>query len=113
MTEGWSRVERARWSAATRRQRDGCRALTAGDGEGESIRRGGRWACTAPALFPVGAPRVALRAMMEFLSDLRRQGTQRAWLPRMRTRQELYELIEYDQYTRYEERYLSPEEPVP
>jgi methylisocitrate lyase len=62
------------------------------------------------ALFPVGAMRVALKAIMDFLADLRQTGTQRAWLSRMRTRQELYELIDYARYTDYEDTYLPPRE---
>ena len=29
---------------------------------------------------------------------MKRSGTQKAWLPRMQTRAELYELIDYDAY---------------
>ncbi len=49
-------------------------------------------------LYPVTALRAALRAAEEVLSALRRQGHQRDLLPRMLTRQELYELLEYKGY---------------
>jgi methylisocitrate lyase len=47
-------------------------------------------------LFPQTAFRVAMRAEEECLRDLRRRGSQKAWLPRMQTRAELYELLGYD-----------------
>ncbi len=49
-------------------------------------------------VFPVSTLRVAARAVEAFLRDLRDQGTQVDWLDRMQTRQELYELIGYDDY---------------
>lgn len=51
-------------------------------------------------IFPVSAMRVALRAVDEFYADLLATGTQAQWLDRMRTRQELYELVEYAKYER-------------
>lgn len=54
-------------------------------------------------IFPVSAQRVAHKAMDEFFADLLRDGTQSAWLDRMRTRKELYEAIEYEAYTRQDE----------
>ncbi len=47
-------------------------------------------------LFPLTAFRVSMRSAEECLRDLRRRGTQRAWLDRMQTRAELYELLGYD-----------------
>jgi methylisocitrate lyase len=47
------------------------------------------------AIWPVSALRVAARAMADFYADLRREGTQAAWLDRMQTRRELYELLGY------------------
>ena len=51
-------------------------------------------------LFPVGALRVAAKAVEEFLRDLKRVGSQRDSLPHMQTRQELYDLLRYDDYER-------------
>ena len=50
-------------------------------------------------LFPLTAFRVSMRSAEECLRDLRRRGTQRAWLDRMQTRAELYELLGYDPNT--------------
>jgi len=47
-------------------------------------------------IFPLTAFRVAMRAADECLVDLKRRGTQRAWLERMQTREELYKLLQYD-----------------
>ena len=47
-------------------------------------------------LFPLTAFRVSMRAAEECLRDLHGRGTQRAWLDRMQTRAELYELLGYD-----------------
>ncbi len=58
-------------------------------------------------IFPVTALRVAARAMESALADLKRDGTQVAWLDRMQTRQELYELIEYDGYQDLDSRIFS------
>ena len=49
-------------------------------------------------IFPASAMRVATKATEELLTDLKRTGTQKEWLPKMQTRAELYELIEYDAY---------------
>jgi methylisocitrate lyase len=47
-------------------------------------------------IFPLTAFRVSMKAAENCLRDLKRRGTQRAWLERMQTRQELYDLLEYD-----------------
>jgi methylisocitrate lyase len=47
-------------------------------------------------IFPMTAFRVAMKASADFLADLKRTGTQKAWLDRMQTRKELYELLDYD-----------------
>jgi methylisocitrate lyase len=48
-------------------------------------------------IFPQSAFRVGSKAAAEFLSDLKRRGTQRGkWLDRMQTRTELYETLGYD-----------------
>ena len=47
-------------------------------------------------IFPVTLQRCAMKAMESVLRTLRREGTQRSVLDQMQTRQELYELLEYD-----------------
>lgn len=46
-------------------------------------------------IFPVTLQRVAMKAIDECLRMLRRDGTQRGFLDRMQTREELYELLGY------------------
>lgn len=50
-------------------------------------------------IFPMTAFRVMLKAIGEAYGELLRTGTQAGLLDRMRTRKELYELIEYDGYS--------------
>ena len=47
-------------------------------------------------IFPLTAFRVSMKAAEGCLRDLKRHGTQRSWLDRMQTRQELYDLLRYD-----------------
>jgi methylisocitrate lyase len=47
-------------------------------------------------IYPMTAFRVSMRAQAECLKDLKKNGTQRAWLGKMQTRQELYDLLGYD-----------------
>jgi methylisocitrate lyase len=47
-------------------------------------------------IFPMSAFRVAMKATGEFFRALKEEGTQAAWLDKMQTRQELYELLDYD-----------------
>jgi methylisocitrate lyase len=47
-------------------------------------------------IFPQSAFRVSMKASEEFLRALKRTGTQSDWLDKMQTRQELYELLDYD-----------------
>jgi len=49
-------------------------------------------------LYPVTTLRAAMRAAEAVLADLRRQGHQREHLPRMMTRAELYDLLDYAGY---------------
>jgi methylisocitrate lyase len=49
-------------------------------------------------IWPVTALRVAARAMEELYRDLAARGTQAAWLDRMQTRRELYEVIDYQSH---------------
>ncbi len=50
-------------------------------------------------IFPMTAFRVMLKAIGEAYGELLASGTQAGLLDRMRTRQELYDLIDYDRYT--------------
>jgi methylisocitrate lyase len=52
----------------------------------------------ALVIFPVSAARVAVRQVRAFYEDLLRDGSSEGWLDRMVTREELYELIRYDDY---------------
>jgi methylisocitrate lyase len=47
-------------------------------------------------IFPMSAFRVAMKTTGEFFRNLKEQGIQTAWLDRMQTRKDLYELLEYD-----------------
>lgn len=49
-------------------------------------------------IYPVSAFRVAAKAIQEFYGSLRQQGDVSAFLPRMMTRSELYETIQYYDY---------------
>lgn len=54
-------------------------------------------------LFPVSALRVAARAMERFYQHLAQHGSSREFLDQMQTRAELYELIQYDAYERFDQ----------
>ena len=47
-------------------------------------------------IFPQSAFRVSMRASEGFLCDLKKQGTQSGWIEKMQTREQLYELLDYD-----------------
>jgi methylisocitrate lyase len=47
-------------------------------------------------IYPQTGFRVSMFAAGQMLRDLKKTGTQESWLDRMQTRQELYELLEYD-----------------
>ncbi|HYR21718.1 MAG TPA: methylisocitrate lyase [Chthoniobacterales bacterium] len=47
-------------------------------------------------IFPMSAFRVAMKATDKFLRALKKSGTQKDWIDKMQTRQELYELLDYD-----------------
>ncbi len=47
-------------------------------------------------IFPMTAFRVAMKASEQFLRALKDSGTQKEWIDKMQTRQELYELLDYD-----------------
>ncbi len=48
------------------------------------------------AIYPQTALRVAFKAVADLLADLKNRGDQSAWIDRMQTRAELYELLDYD-----------------
>ena len=50
-------------------------------------------------IFPVSTMRVAMKAVEEFLTELKEKGTQKYFLNRMQTRKELYNVINYSKYT--------------
>jgi methylisocitrate lyase len=52
----------------------------------------------ALVIFPVSAARVAARQVRAFYGELLRDGSSDGWLDRMLTREELYDLIRYDDY---------------
>jgi TolB-like protein/DNA-binding winged helix-turn-helix (wHTH) protein len=47
-------------------------------------------------IFPMTAFRVSMHAAENCLRDLKRRGTQKAWIERMQTRDQLYKLLDYD-----------------
>jgi methylisocitrate lyase len=47
-------------------------------------------------IFPQSAFRVSMKATDEFLRALKEGGTQKEWLGKMQTREELYKLLDYD-----------------
>ncbi|MDA0336729.1 MAG: methylisocitrate lyase [bacterium] len=52
----------------------------------------------AMVIFPMTTFRVMMKAVEGVLTEIRDQGTPAAWLDRMQTRAELYELIDYEGY---------------
>ena len=52
----------------------------------------------AAVLYPVTLLRTAMKAMDTTLAEIRREGTQASLLGEMQTRQELYDLLEYQEY---------------
>ena len=47
-------------------------------------------------IYPMSAFRVSMKASERFLGDLMKYGTQSDWIDKMQTRQDLYELLDYD-----------------
>jgi len=47
-------------------------------------------------IFPQSAFRISMRATEKFFAALKKAGTQSDWLEQMQTRQELYDLLDYD-----------------
>ena len=56
----------------------------------------------AMVIFPMTAFRVMMKSARETYTELKQNGTQRALLDRMQTRQELYELIRYSDYEEFD-----------
>jgi len=59
-------------------------------------------------LFPVTALRIAAKAVETMLEELKARGSQRDTLPRMLTRQELYDILGYHEYEERERRLQDP-----
>jgi methylisocitrate lyase len=53
-------------------------------------------------LFPVTALRAATKAVEKLLLELKTLGSQREWLSQMQTRQQLYDLLRYQEYEQVE-----------
>jgi methylisocitrate lyase len=47
-------------------------------------------------IFPQTALRAGMKAQEQCLAELKRRGTQKAWVKKMQSRKELYELLDYD-----------------
>jgi methylisocitrate lyase len=47
-------------------------------------------------IFPQSAFRVSMKVSEEFLHALKKSGTQKDWIDRMQTREELYKMLDYD-----------------
>jgi methylisocitrate lyase len=58
-------------------------------------------------IFPVSTLRVALRAVLDFLTNLKERGTQKDLVDQMLTRKELYDLVDYDTFHAYERDFVS------
>jgi methylisocitrate lyase len=54
-------------------------------------------------IYPVTTLRVAMKAAGEVLAEIAEAGSQRAMLGRMQTRRELYELLRYEEYNRFDQ----------
>ncbi len=61
-------------------------------------------------LFPVTALRVTTKAVEQVLRDLANHGSQRDLLDQMHTRQQLYELLQYEEYERRERSFRSTDD---
>jgi len=57
-------------------------------------------------IFPMAAFRLMLKAVDDGMAELARTGTQRDMVDRMRTRQELYDIVDYPAYDTYEAQYV-------
>jgi methylisocitrate lyase len=57
-------------------------------------------------IYPTSCMRVMAKAAGDFLIELRRTGTQKGYLDKMRNRQEIYELVRFAEFKEAEKRYL-------
>ena len=62
----------------------------------------------ALVIYPVSALRVALKAINGLFTEIRETGTQKGYLERMFTRQQLYELIGYNEMLELEKKLTTP-----
>ena len=62
-------------------------------------------------IFPASAMRVAIKAIYDLFSEIRRKGTQQRMVERMFTRQQLYELLDYDGMLNLETRFAGKTTP--
>ncbi len=53
-------------------------------------------------LFPMTLFRVMAKAVEEVLLELRNQGTQKEFIERMQSREQLYDVLRYDKYDQFE-----------
>jgi methylisocitrate lyase len=53
-------------------------------------------------IFPMTAFRAMMKAVEQTFLQLRDQGTQQHFLDQLQTRQELYDLLQYTQYTQFD-----------
>lgn len=58
----------------------------------------------AMVIFPMTAFRVMMKAVEGVLAEIRDRGTAAAWLDRMQTRADLYDLLRYDEFTAMDRR---------
>ena len=63
----------------------------------------------AAALLPVTTLRTAMKAVADALAQIQADGTQRALVPKMQTRQELYDLLDYAGYEARDREYFQGE----
>jgi methylisocitrate lyase len=61
-------------------------------------------------LFPVTALRMATKAIDQMLSELRSRGSQRNLLEHMYTRQQLYDLLRYEEYEEQDRHFHSTDD---
>ena len=66
----------------------------------------------AAVLYPVTLLRVAMRASEAALAMLAGEGHQRELLDLMQTREELYDLLEYEEYEQRDQQYRSPDQSI-
>lgn len=58
-------------------------------------------------IYPMTNFRVMMKAVFDAMEQLKMEGHQQNFLNRMKTRKELYELIEYDRFSKYEKQFGS------